>query len=252
MKKIYTILSLLLCTGAGANAQRLIDIQTTLTSPANGSTITSGQTVQFNTVIKNLGSQTLKTTDSVFYQYSINGSPITFSSGSQTFSIFYATGKQIAVNDTIQINQSFALNFNTSLNGKQQFCITALPVNRSTDSVADHVTTNNASCDSLIFSSTTTGIGTIEGTVVTNSITNVYPNPASNQVNIDLDLSAGAMVSVKVFDLMGRTIMTTEQVRYGKGKQTISLNTANLSTGLYLYQVVMDNNTSSGKLYISK
>lgn len=254
MKKIYAILTAALCLSVGAKAQRSIDLSVTMSAPTASSTITSGQPFSITGVITNAGANTLQTTDSVVYYFTVDGNPITTTSNGQTVLLaYFRTNKQMATNDTIQVNKSLNLTFSSSLNGAHQFCLVAIPYNTSVDSVKDNVTTNNSGCANATFTGgTPTSVNTITAEEVNNQVTNVFPNPATNNVNIDMDLSFGSDVTVRVLDLMGRTVMTTESHRYGKGKQTISLNTTGLNNGLYLYQVVMGGNVSSGKLYISK
>ncbi|PZF73449.1 T9SS type A sorting domain-containing protein [Taibaiella soli] len=252
MKKIYTILSAVLCLSVGAKAQRTVDLQATLTAPVNNTTFNSGQTVAFNAVIKNVGTTTFQTNDTLYYGYLIDGTQITFNIGGQSVTTFGIVNRTLAPNDTIQINKSFSLTIPATLAGKRQFCIAIRPLNRGIDSMIDNNIANNASCDSVLFDSNPLAVGELEATLVENAVTKVYPNPAQSYANIDMDLSVNTAVSVRIFDITGRMVIQTNEKTYGKGKQTISLNTMNVQNGLYIYQVVMDGQVSAGKLLINK
>jgi len=255
MKKIYAILTAALCLSVGAKAQRLIDLSITTSSPAAGTTIEAGTAFNISAVVTNVGNTTLQATDSVLFYYAVDNSLITYTSGGNTYYLTnLRVNKQMAPGDTIQLNRSMNLNFSSSFNGTHDFCVLVRPYNTSTDSVKDAVLTNNSGCNSVTLDSgaTGTGVNTITATEAHNEVTNVFPNPATSNVNVEMTLSGTSEVTVRVLDLMGRTVMTTESRRYGKGKQSISLNTTGLNNGLYLYQVVMGDNISSGKLYISK
>jgi len=248
MKKIYTLLAAALCFGTAANAQRIIDLQTTMSSPAAGSTITSGNTITVNSVVKNLSSQMLKTTDTVLYGFTVDGSLLSFG-GTTTF---YKTGKQLNQNDTLQINASFSINFPSSANGAHTFCVLAIPYNKSADSVKDNVTTNNSGCAAVTFAGGTAGVENITAEIAANTVGRTYPNPASSEVNLDLNLGGNNDVTVQVYDLTGRVVMSEDKGYMSKGNHTLKINTAALVKGMYIYRVNIGTETSTGKFTIIK
>ncbi|MBK8927463.1 MAG: T9SS type A sorting domain-containing protein [Crocinitomicaceae bacterium] len=60
----------------------------------------------------------------------------------------------------------------------------------------------------------------------------VYPNPASDQLNIKLN-TGGNAVQLKLFNIMGELVMKTQLV---EGNNTVSLN--DLTNGIYFYSIV--------------
>ncbi len=66
-----------------------------------------------------------------------------------------------------------------------------------------------------------------------------YPNPFNPSTRIEFDLPESAEVSITVFDMLGRNVMTlpTTDVEAGAGR-SIELNAANLASGNYFYRVV--------------
>jgi len=252
MKKIYTLLAAALCLGTAANAQRVIDLQTTITSPAANATITSGNTLTVNGVVKNLSTQQLKATDSVLYAFAIDNNLVSFNSGGQTVSYFFKTGKILNQNDTLQINRSFTISFNSSLNGSHTFCLVAFPLNESVDSVTDNVTTNNSGCNAVTFAGGTTGVETITAEIAENSVGRTYPNPANSEVNFDLNLGGNNSVTVQVYDITGRLVMSEDKGYMTKGNHTVKMNTAALVKGMYIYRVNIGTEVSTGKFSIIK
>ena len=253
MKKLYTVIAASMLFGFSADAQRVIDLSTTLTSPAANTTITAGTTsVAINAVVKNLGTDSLKVTDTIYYQYLMDNQVLTITSGSQSVSLFGRTNVSLKVNDTVHINRTMTLTFPSSLNGTHQLCLVAVAVHRGTDTIGDPVTANNTGCVTVNLIGGTNGINEITGNSDENVVTNVYPVPAQNVANIDVALANRSTVSVKIADLMGRTVSMENKGTFNKGQHTISVNTSALPAGLYTYQVTMNDQVSTGKLVIAK
>lgn len=243
MKKIYTLIALLGCCTA-ANAQRLVDLQVTLTSPVTGNTITSAQSTNINGVIRNVGTTVLKATDTVLMGYFIDGT--------QVGSTYFKTNRLMNPNDTFQFNNGVTLTFPAASNGAHSLCLVAVPTNRTADSVRDNVTANNQGCANLTFAGGSTSVQTISVSLTGNAVVNTYPMPAHSEVSFDLNLGSNSQVAVRIMDLAGRVVLSENRGMMAKGAQTIRLSTASLGVGLYLYQVIMDGAVSGGKLVISR
>jgi hypothetical protein len=84
--------------------------------------------------------------------------------------------------------------------------------------------------------------------IADNSTANVYPNPASSLVNMDIT-SASPNGYIRIFDLTGREIETTP-FRNGKAQ----FNVSNYAIGMYLYQVIDMNGTllNQGKFCVNR
>lgn len=64
-----------------------------------------------------------------------------------------------------------------------------------------------------------------------------YPNPFSQSTALSIDLPTSAEVSVTVYDLLGRRVMTrTENMEAGAAR-TLRIEAASLPAGVYLYRV---------------
>lgn len=67
---------------------------------------------------------------------------------------------------------------------------------------------------------------------------NVYPNPATDKVNVTFEANGGNY-SIEITDLAGRVVLT-ESFTNLTGSQTIELNTSNLKVGNYLINVAKE------------
>ena len=73
-----------------------------------------------------------------------------------------------------------------------------------------------------------------------------YPNPFSSSTTVSFDLPFAAAVSVKVFDLMGRAVLSVPPVTMQLGaNKSFSLNGTALASGTYHYRVTAANDEES-------
>lgn len=249
MKTLYSVLALALLGSTSAFSQRLIDLQVTMTAPAASTTITSGTQFATAFVVRNVGTTTLKASDSIAFVYAVDGSGLDFN-GSGSATVFFRAGKQMATNDTIMINQNLTLTFNSSANGAHTFGMAVTVLNRSVDSARDNITTNNVVANNVTFSSTTTSVNDIQASIVTNQLLAVYPNPATDLLNTEISLGAAGNVTFKLMDLMGRTVYFEDKGKMSKGEHTLQIPLKNMSTGYYFYQVMMGADVTTEKIYV--
>lgn len=72
------------------------------------------------------------------------------------------------------------------------------------------------------------------------SVSNIYPNPATNSVNIDYQLTPNVNSAiVKIFNLLGSTVAETVMK---KGGNRLKMDVSNLKNGIYFYAVVINGN----------
>ncbi|WP_333853184.1 T9SS type A sorting domain-containing protein [Epilithonimonas sp.] len=88
-------------------------------------------------------------------------------------------------------------------------------------------------------------------TLVVNDIKNnkllVYPNPFADQVTISFDLKSNSEVNVKIYDVNGRIVKTIKS-NEKKGLNNLTIDTKDLRTGLYFYNLKTNSGESTGKL----
>lgn len=79
---------------------------------------------------------------------------------------------------------------------------------------------------------------------------NIYPNPASNEINITLDKDAGLSSDVIIYDLSGREVTSATKLNLGRGTTTISV--AELTAGTYVLEVRTAEGVAARKVNIFK
>jgi len=67
----------------------------------------------------------------------------------------------------------------------------------------------------------------------------VYPNPTNSWVNIDFKRNINKNITLKLFNIQGMLIKSTEY----KSSEKIKLDLSNLSKGSYIIQITSDNHT---------
>ena len=82
-------------------------------------------------------------------------------------------------------------------------------------------------------------------------IYDLYPNPSSGEVNLSFSLPESTEVSILIADMLGRTQLTSSK-EYSKGYYVSSLNTENLSNGMYVIQIKVADIVKIQKIRIQK
>ena len=95
-------------------------------------------------------------------------------------------------------------------------------------------------------------IGTASIEALTETSFNVYPNPASDLVNISFDLIQSNQVSVQILDITGKLVIGTESRQFNTGANKIELGTSELPQGMYFVQILTPESTLSTRLVIVK
>lgn len=95
--------------------------------------------------------------------------------------------------------------------------------------------------------------GTVSVNKVPSSITdvNVYPNPASNQFSINVNLKDADQVNATLVSMTGQVI-SNKTVQMKQGKNTVQIETANVASGAYnLIITDSKNNTYATQLVVN-
>jgi len=93
------------------------------------------------------------------------------------------------------------------------------------------------------------------GTVSIDQITafadmNVYPNPASEKLNLSFYMTEQNNVEVRMTDLVGKTLISDNHGILNAGPQQFSLNTSKLRAGIYLLEINVGSEVYSQKISI--
>lgn len=79
------------------------------------------------------------------------------------------------------------------------------------------------------------------------NINSIYPNPFTNELNVNLNLAAPSSVEVVVLDINGRTVSAIT-VNAKEGINTVKVNTTELVNGVYFVTIKAQGETFTGKL----
>lgn len=78
----------------------------------------------------------------------------------------------------------------------------------------------------------------------------VYPNPASTITNVSLNTETVKDIEIEVLDMIGKKVMTIYQGETSIGTNNYSVNTSNISKGVYFINIRSENNLISKKLIL--
>lgn len=79
-----------------------------------------------------------------------------------------------------------------------------------------------------------------------------YPNPFNGSTTISYSISKDANVELNVLDLLGNKIASLESSRKTSGNYSVDWNADNVSGGMYLLQIKVDNEMSTKKIILNK
>jgi hypothetical protein len=80
----------------------------------------------------------------------------------------------------------------------------------------------------------------------------LYPNPATDEVNIAYELKEPAEAAIAIYDVMGRNVAATPLRNTGAGMQLQKLSTKHLAAGVYTVSLTTGNNRVAKMLTITK
>lgn len=90
--------------------------------------------------------------------------------------------------------------------------------------------------------------GVVNEVALTNEL-NVYPNPFSSNVQIVLSLANDSPVSAYLMDAQGKIVRSVvENEPLAAGEHMLNISGDNLAGGIYMYKVVTNTNTYSGRV----
>jgi len=73
------------------------------------------------------------------------------------------------------------------------------------------------------------------------SVVTIYPNPATDKLNVDVSIDKVAQIEVRLLDMSGRVIKSVVQ-QSAKGMNNVSINLSDIATGVYGVQILENNN----------
>lgn len=260
MKKLYTLLVCVLISCTAANAQkRYVDIKLHLDSPRNNQSIMPGSLLAINTILTNLGPDTLYATDSIaLLIFDHIGNVIVYHDGTKPAMYYHGfPAHKVIPGDTMHLKGPSLPIELTVAPGDIKYCIRAVPYKDSinemwypakqnlSDTGINSI--NNDSCVTINVLSVSVDDVPIQDFPGVH----VYPNPAYSYASFNIDLLNGSgSLDISLTDMTGRVVLSEQKINLPKGRQVVSINTAQLNRGIYLYKVSMGQDFVTGKLLI--
>ena len=81
---------------------------------------------------------------------------------------------------------------------------------------------------------------------------NIYPNPARDFVQMQIDLGENAPVSAKLLDLSGKIVTEINAGDLAAGSHSLRMNTSDLPAGMYFARITSNGKVSTHKVMIAK
>lgn len=77
----------------------------------------------------------------------------------------------------------------------------------------------------------------------------MYPNPASNELNVVFDVSANMQANIQIVDVTGK-IVQNHLINAVAGGNVVSMNTGSLNSGIYIMRLVINGSSETRRLII--
>jgi len=71
-------------------------------------------------------------------------------------------------------------------------------------------------------------------------VARIFPNPASANASLEIELEESATIEVSIYNLLGSKMLTLEDRLYPEGKQLIDLDVAALKPGIYFCNIISE------------
>lgn len=226
MKKLYTLIAAVLTT-ATISAQSY-DLQISLVTPASGASVVGQFATNVDFSLTNNGPDAILAGDTLWFGYFVGASLFSLDGVSnQVSGVILPTAFSSGMSITAAQLGGLTINLG-SITAATQVCIDCFGVNGAIDTASDPFDTDFANNEDCFTATPPANVGLTEATIETS----VYPNPASNVLNIT---SADEVSSVAVITMDGKVVANSK---------TTKVDVSALVSGVYIYEV----STTSGKV----
>ncbi|MGE5430856.1 MAG: T9SS type A sorting domain-containing protein [Syntrophomonadaceae bacterium] len=100
---------------------------------------------------------------------------------------------------------------------------------------------------------TTTAVETVKSTAPGDyKLDQNYPNPFNPSTKISYTIPQNSMVSLKVFDMLGKEVATLVNEQKAPGSYEVTFDGANLTSGMYVYELKTNNFVQNKKMMLVK
>ena len=194
-----------------------------------------------------------------FGNYTV-GSPV-----SNQFTIYNPHNTAVIIYEFYCSNPAFSTSVQTPVtiqpNGSLDVPVTFKPAQDSSFSVSFNIRNTgliNGEAQMIarqVILSVTTGITSVNNNIAPPKqyeLDQNYPNPFNPATIISYQIPVSGIVTLKVYDVLGREVKTLVNAFKSQGKYSVSFNANNLSSGVYFYQLESGNYTSIKKMVLLK
>jgi hypothetical protein len=102
------------------------------------------------------------------------------------------------------------------------------------------------------YESSTTSVETISQTPMNFELRQNYPNPFNPVTTIKYQMPNAGIVTLKIFDILGREVATLVNEQKQPGKYDVQWNASNNSSGLYFYRIQTEKIVETKKMVLLK
>jgi hypothetical protein len=83
-------------------------------------------------------------------------------------------------------------------------------------------------------------------------LTGNYPNPFNPTTKINYQLPKAGLVTLKVYDILGREVATLVNENQPAGSYSVPFDASKLSSGIYIYTIHANDFIQSKKMILTK
>lgn len=109
--------------------------------------------------------------------------------------------------------------------------------------------TNSSGCSTTSTQTINVGVGVQEQSAV--SAMTLYPNPANDNMNIDINMTEHAAAQIVAYDLSGQ-VLINENKDLAAGSNILTYDVTNWSNGVYFVRVASGNSVNTMKIVINR
>ncbi len=80
----------------------------------------------------------------------------------------------------------------------------------------------------------------------------IFPNPASDKVNLSFTLDKPGNTTIRISDIMGHCVFSTKSVEYPAGQNKLALDLSHLNQGFYFVEVSVNGHTNTHKIAVTR
>jgi len=91
----------------------------------------------------------------------------------------------------------------------------------------------------------------VEENTMENNV-NIYPNPTSDVVNIDINAISNSNIEILVVNTLGQTVLSNSNVNVTTGSNSVVLNVSSLEVGIYMVNITSGNQVITKTISIVK